>query len=791
MKKRTKQLLAMAVAATMTMSLCVSAYAEDGGTETEASTDGNTLVASVTGVEQKFSPFFAASVDDVNIMEMTQVLLMDTDRVGEPVLSGIEGETRSYNGTDYTYTGASDIVITENEDGTVTYSVTMRDDIQFSDGTYADIDDVIFSMYVFLDPTYDGSTTMYSSPIQGLEEYRSGMESLYSLLIEAGEDNTDFTYWTEEQQTAFWSEGLPEAGAAFAQTIVDYVMSSYLDDEYASMIGSTAEEISENEGLQVAFGMIMWGFAEGLNDDGLFVDALGNTYDMANGEYPTTADYWTNLEAMYAGEDGVTDYVTLSDTEAASSGLFTYLDDAYTIGVSTGNSADSISGIVRTGDYSMDVITAELDATFIYNLGIYIAPLAYYGDESLYDYENNSFGFTKGDLSIVREKTTVPMGAGAYVFNEFSNGVVYMEANPYYYKGEAATKYLNFVEITSEDDKVSGVTTGTIDIADPSYSAERADEIAGNNENGELSGDAITTYLYDFRGYGYIGISANRVNVGGEAGSEASRNLRKAFGTIFAVYRDESVDSYYGETASIVNYPISNTSWAAPQVTDDGYQTAYSVGVDGNAIYTDDMSVDDRYAAALEAALAYFEAAGYTVEDGVITAAPEGASLTYTVHIGASGSGDHPSFLLLSNAPEALATIGITLEINDHANASELYAAYQSDAADMWVAAWQASADPDMYQLHHSEGSTNYYMINDEELDELILAARQTTDQTFRKSLYKSTMEIIMDWGVEIPVYQRSEMYIVSTERVNNDTVASDMTPYWSWMKEAEKIEMN
>ncbi|MCD8153461.1 MAG: ABC transporter substrate-binding protein [Clostridiales bacterium] len=791
MKKRTKQLLAMAVAATMTMSLCVSAYAEDGGTETEASTDGNTLVASVTGVEQKFSPFFAASVDDVNIMEMTQVLLMDTDRVGEPVLSGIEGETRSYNGTDYTYTGASDIVITENEDGTVTYSVTMRDDIQFSDGTYADIDDVIFSMYVFLDPTYDGSTTMYSSPIQGLEEYRSGMESLYSLLIEAGEDNTDFTYWTEEQQTAFWSEGLPEAGAAFAQTIVDYVMSSYLDDEYASMIGSTAEEISENEGLQVAFGMIMWGFAEGLNDDGLFVDALGNTYDLANGEYPTTADYWANLEAMYAGEDGVTDYVTLSDTEAASSGLFTYLDDAYTIGVSTGNSADSISGIVRTGDYSMDVITAELDATFIYNLGIYIAPLAYYGDESLYDYENNSFGFTKGDLSIVREKTTVPMGAGAYVFNEFSNGVVYMEANPYYYKGEAATKYLNFVEITSEDDKVSGVTTGTIDIADPSYSAERADEIAGNNENGELSGDAITTYLYDFRGYGYIGISANRVNVGGEADSEASRNLRKAFGTIFAVYRDESVDSYYGETASIVNYPISNTSWAAPQVTDDGYQAAYSVGVDGNAIYTDDMSVDDRYAAALEAALAYFEAAGYTVEDGVITAAPEGASLTYTVHIGASGSGDHPSFLLLSNASEALATIGITLEINDHANASELYAAYQSDAADMWVAAWQASADPDMYQLYHSEGSTNYYMINDEELDELILAARQTTDQTFRKSLYKSAMEIIMDWGVEIPVYQRSEMYIVSTERVNNDTVASDMTPYWSWMKEVEKIEMN
>ncbi|MCD7882399.1 MAG: ABC transporter substrate-binding protein [Lachnospiraceae bacterium] len=786
MKKRMKQLLAMTLAASMVASLSVSALAEEGGTDS-----GDTLVASVTGLEQKFSPFFASNVDDVNITDMTQAYLMYVDRVGEPVLNGIEGETRSYNGTDYTYTGTSDIVITENEDGTVTYAITMRDDIQFSDGTYADIDDVIFTMYVYLDPTYDGSTTMYSCPIVGLDEYRSGMDSLYNLLVAAGEDNTDFTYWTEEQQTGFWSEGLPEAGAAFAQSIVDYCVTNYLSDDYAAYVGSTAEELAENEGLQVAFGMVMWGFANGINDDGLFEDIMGNTYDMANGEYPTTADYWANLEFGYAGEDGTVDYATMSDTEAASSGLFTYLADEYTVGITTEASADYVSGIVRTGDYSMEITTSELDATFIYQLGIQIVPLAYYGDEELYDYDNHSFGFTKGDLSGIKEKTTSPMGAGPYMFTEYSNGVVYMEANPYYFKGEPATKYLNFVEITSEDDKVSGVTTGTIDIADPSYSAERAAEIASYNSDGELDGDVLTTLLYDFRGYGYIGISADNVKVGDDPASDESRALRKAFGTIFAVYREESVNSYYGETASIVNYPISNTSWAAPQVTDDGYTVAYSVDVDGNAIYTDDMSVEDKYAAALEAALGYFEAAGYTVEDGVITAAPEGASLSYTVHIGASGSGDHPSFLLLSNASEALATIGITLDINDHANASELYAAYQTGEADMWVAAWQAGTDPDMYQLYHSEGSTNYYAIDDEELDELIMAARQTTDQTFRKSLYKSAMEIIMDWGVEVPVYQRSEMFVVSTERVNVDTLAQDMTPYWSWMSEVETIEMN
>ena len=50
---------------------------------------------------------------------------------------------------------------------------------------------------------------------------------------------------------------------------------------------------------------------------------------------------------------------------------------------------------------------------------------------------------------------------------------------------------------------------------------------------------------------------------------------------------------------------------------------AYSTDVDGNDIYTSDMSSEDKYQAALQAALGYFEAAGYTVENGQVTAAPD------------------------------------------------------------------------------------------------------------------------------------------------------------------------
>ena len=175
-------------------------------------------------------------------------------------------------------------------------------------------------------------------------------------------------------------------------------------------------------------------------------------------------------------------------------------------------------------------------------------------------------------------------------------------------------------------------------------------------------------------------------------------------------------------------------------------------------------------------------------KDGKLTEAPEGAKLEYQAIIGGGGQGDHPSFLLLKNAADALASIGFTLSVNDVANASDLYAAYQTGVAELWCAAWGSASDPDMYQLYHSEGSTNYYQIADDELDDLIESARMSTDQSYRKSLYKAAMEIIMDWGVEVPIYQRSEAYAFATERVDVSTLPTDMTPYWGWSNEVEKI---
>ena len=314
-----------------------------------------------------------------------------------------------------------------------------------------------------------------------------------------------------------------------------------------------------------------------------------------------------------------------------------------------------------------------------------------------------------------------------------------------------------------------------------------------------MSGPVITSSFVDANSYAYIGINASTVKVGEEWDSDASKNLRRGLATILSVYRDVAVDSYYGEGAAVINYPISNTSWAAPQPTDEGYAIAFSVDVDGNPIYTAEMTQEDKYAAAEVAALGFFEAAGYTVEGGVVTAAPEGARLSYEIIVPGDGIGDHPAFAILTGARDSLENIGIELKINDPADANILWDALDSGEQDLWTAAWRSTIDPDMYQVYHSsnivclEGSSesNHYHIQDAELDSLIMEARMSDDQPFRKAIYKQALDRIIDWAVEIPTYQRKDVVIFSTERINIETLTPDITTFWGWMNDIELIEMN
>lgn len=737
------------------------ASTESASTETGSDTP---LVVGEANFSEKFTPFFADSVPDQEIVDLTQIYLAKCDRAGALVEKGIEGETRSYNGTDYTYTGLADMDVSIDEAANETvYHFKLREDVVFSDGTPLTADDVIFTFYVMSDPSYDGGSSLYSTPIKGMKNYRANSTIAESI--------------TAEEVAALVEEMPEELAAQVSENIIAPVLTSEFD--WCGDVFADYDFASQEECFAGLYSLDESYSAEGKDKDTIIADII--------------AQYGADVASLGSAYAGDAAYFDADVTSLAESYIVEQKKAA-----GEGEDVPNIEGIQKLGDYELQVVTNGFDATAVYNIAqIPVAPLHYYGDTSLYDYDNNQFGFTRGDLSAVHAKDTTPLGAGPYKYVKYENKIVYLEANENYFKGEPKIKNMQWKE-TTEADKIPAVQQGTLDISGPTASKANLEQIKGINTNGELTGDVMETRLTDYRGYGYIGINADRICVGGERDSDASKNLRKALATVISVYRDVAIDTYYGDAASVINYPISNTSWAAPQKSDADYQVAFSVDVDGNPIYTDGMSDEDKYAAALQASLGFFEAAGYTVADGKVTAAPDGAAMEYEIWIGADGTGDHPSFGVLTDAKAALESIGITLTINDLTDTSQLWSGLDAGTVDMWCAAWQATLDPDMYQVYHSsnvEGmggtDSNHYHVTDADLDELIMTARTSADQAYRKSVYKQCLDIVIDWAVEIPVYQRQDCSIFSTERIKADTITPDLTTFYGWYEEVENMEMN
>ena len=739
------------------------------GSDAAASyTGGDTLVIAYDKFSQKFTPFFADSGYDQDVVGLTAIGLLSTDREGNIVNNGIDGEVRPYNGTDYTYRGVADLTVTQNEDGTVDYDINLATNVKWSDGMPVTIDDVLFTMYSLTDPTYDGSSSFYAVPIEGMEEYRNSMMTKINYVLSLGEGATDLGELSQAEYDAFWP-AFYAAGEKFCQEIGDYVL-TYYGEAYGATDFPSA--------------VALWG------------------YDV--GAEGTAADMFAQMVELYGydiSDDGINYEMAMT---SISEFIYAELGDqaaSYQGTVNVGEAVPNIKGITKTSDHSIRVHTTKVDAPAIYQMGITIAPLHYYGDPAKFDYENNMFGFDKGDLSKLRSEQcmTKPLGAGPYKFVSYENGIVTFEANENYFLGQPKIKNILFQEV-SNSDRISGIVAGELDGGEIAINTEVAEVIKDYNGGELVDGPIIYTSLIDNLGYGYVGINAQKVKVGEDIASEASKNLRKGLMTVMSVYRDSSVASYYRELAAVIQYPISNTSWAAPRPTDEGYQLAYSVDVDGNPIYTAEMTEEERYAAALEAAIGFFKAAGYTFDEAThkFTAAPEGASLEYELIIPADGKGDHPAFGIVTNAHNALEKIGFNLIINDPADSNLLWETQDANEHELWTAAWGSTVDPDMYQVYHSnnclglEGSTNSnkYNIASDELDALIMAGRGSADQAYRKSVYRDALDVIMDWGVELATYQRKLANCFSAERINMDTMTKDQTPFWGWMNDIELLEL-
>ncbi|MBQ7331265.1 MAG: hypothetical protein IJW94_05700 [Oscillospiraceae bacterium] len=155
MKKRVLSLILCIV-------MCAGVASMFSGCSGSSTTDA--FVIMTDQLDGLFNPFFSTSAPDGTIVAMTQIGMLGSKYVN--------GEVEVAYG-DNEAVVVKDYEIKENNDGTTTYTFVLKNGIQFSDGHPLTMEDVLFNYYVYLDPVYTGSNTLYSTDILGLSEYRT------------------------------------------------------------------------------------------------------------------------------------------------------------------------------------------------------------------------------------------------------------------------------------------------------------------------------------------------------------------------------------------------------------------------------------------------------------------------------------------------------------------------------------------------------------------------------------------------------------------------------------------
>ncbi len=155
-------LLAMCFSMALTFTACNK---NDGDTSKP-----DALVLMSEALDGLFNPFYSTTAADGSIVGLTQIGMISTGTDANGDVNIAYGDAEACVTKDYkeVYDSASD---------TTTYTFVIKNGVKFSDGEALTIEDVLFNLYVYLDPVYTGSSTMYSTDIVGLDTYRTQTNS--------------------------------------------------------------------------------------------------------------------------------------------------------------------------------------------------------------------------------------------------------------------------------------------------------------------------------------------------------------------------------------------------------------------------------------------------------------------------------------------------------------------------------------------------------------------------------------------------------------------------------------
>ncbi|MDE7454455.1 MAG: hypothetical protein K2M64_01350, partial [Clostridia bacterium] len=427
-----------------------------------------------------------------------------------------------------------------------------------------------------------------------------------------------------------------------------------------------------------------------------------------------------------------------------------------------------------------------VDPKAIYSFSFSVAPMNYYStqeaiakfieledttDEEGHTVKNyQGFGVLRGNTKFMDTISTnlVPRGAGPYrpsngningvddstvvgTTQFFSNNIVNFERNNYFYTvmKDGHNAYIKFLryKVIAPSSMVNAVIGNNPEV----YLSEPQATIEVQNSLKNVKG--VTPIIVDNMGYGYIGINASYIK---------DINVRRA---IMHAMNVELCRDYYGsdQLVDIIYRSMSKNNWAYPQDATEQYYQFDPTG---------------------QTSLRLVKEAGYEVNSrtGLLTNA-DGEQLKFTFTV-AGETEDHPAYQTMAKAAQILNDIGFEINVTKDTQALSKLA---SGGLQVWAAAWSSSIDPDMYQVYHKDSTASSvrnwgypYLLREgtteelniiEELSQQIELGRKYTEEKDRVQYYYDALDLVMQLAVELPTYQRKNMYLINTDVIDESTL--------------------
>ena len=801
------------------------------------SNEDTPLVIASEALDGVFNPFFYTSGADGSVVGLTQIGMLTTDKNGN-LAYGYGEDCVALDYSMITYGSKEEYEASKNYDNYYTvYTFAIKNGIKFSNGATLSGKDVLFNLYTLLDPSYTGSSTLYSTNIKGLKAYRaqtyneneqSGMDAKFS--AEALARINEVVTWCNDEKapkealTERQKQVIAKAETLFREELTsdwasaDSSLESY--EKYGfkntwevflymeGQITVKPEKIRQEDGSFKTKYTVDYNDTDKLSD--YSKEAMIDLVYKANMENSVLTSYKTNLKSVVSGGWATASNLREYFKSVCISDYFKNLDTLVVPNISgitmtTGDSipSDNNGGTRALGETCeiLQIVVNGVDPKAIYNFSFTVAPMSYYSTEAeinQFSIENNHFGVTFASTEFFEQMQLkqVPVGAGPYKATTpntdcaadgaipakndfFRDNIVYYERNNNFYTvfGNDTSKNPKIkkvrYKVISSDQMFNAVAGSSPEV----YYAEP--QATTNNMNNIYKANGVGYATADNLGYGYIGINAKYVKE-----IEVRRAIMYCLDTNLCL-------EYYGGLASALYRSMSSNSWAYPSnclpyYAEKSYDCKYDS--EGKIIGIGDFNAEKARASALEAV----NSIGYTMDpvSGKLKNA-KGDTLTFTFTV-AGDSTDHPAWRTMAKAADLLNEIGFDITVTKDANAlSKL----SSGTLAVWAAAWSSTIDPDMYQVYHKDSSATsirnwgfpYIMEEGTEeenelldrLAELIEDGRATIDREERKGIYSNALDLVMELAVECPTYQRKNLFVWNSNVIDSNTVC-ESTAYQS-----------